>query len=26
LAKELDCPLLFIGKDFSRTDVKSALG
>jgi ribonuclease VapC len=26
LAKEFDCPLLYIGKDFSRTDVKSALG
>ena len=25
LAKELDCPLLFLGKDFSRTDVKAAL-
>lgn len=25
LAKEYDCPLLFAGKDFSRTDVKSAL-
>lgn len=26
LAQKLDCPLLFIGKDFSRTDVKAALG
>jgi len=26
LAKELDCPLLFVGDDFSRTDIKSALG
>ena len=26
LAKELDCPLLFVGEDFSRTDVKAALG
>lgn len=25
LAKELDCPLLFLGEDFSRTDVKAAL-
>ncbi len=25
LAKEHDCPLLFIGSDFARTDVKSAL-
>jgi len=25
LAKELDSPLLFIGKDFARTDVKSVL-
>jgi len=25
LAKELDCPLLFVGGDFARTDVKSAL-
>lgn len=25
LAKELDCPLLFLGQDFSRTDVKVAL-
>lgn len=25
LAKEYDCPLLFVGKDFSRTDVKRAL-
>jgi ribonuclease VapC len=24
-AKELDCPLLFIGDDFSRTDISSAL-
>lgn len=25
LAKELNCPLLFIGNDFSRTDIVSAL-
>lgn len=25
LAKERDCPLLFIGNDFSRTDIISAL-
>jgi ribonuclease VapC len=25
LAKDLDCPLLFIGNDFSQTDVTSAL-
>lgn len=25
LAKEQDCPLLFIGNDFSKTDIKSAL-
>ena len=25
LAKERDCPLLFIGNDFSKTDIKSAL-
>jgi ribonuclease VapC len=25
LAKELDCPLLFVGDDFSRTDIVSAL-
>jgi ribonuclease VapC len=25
LAKEFDCPLLFIGNDFSRTDVRVAL-
>ncbi|GAA4818555.1 type II toxin-antitoxin system VapC family toxin [Sphingosinicella ginsenosidimutans] len=25
LAKELDCPLLFVGEDFARTDVESAL-
>ena len=25
LAKERDCPLLFIGSDFSKTDIKSAL-
>jgi len=25
LAKELDCPLLFVGDDFPRTDVKVAL-
>lgn len=26
LAMEMDCPLLFLGEDFSRTDVKIALG
>jgi ribonuclease VapC len=26
LAKELDCPLLFVGDDFSRTDVVPAFG
>lgn len=26
LAKEMDCPLLFLGEDFSRTDVKTVLG
>ena len=26
VAKEHDCPLLFVGKDFSRTDVIAALG
>jgi ribonuclease VapC len=26
LAKELDCPMLFVGDDFSRTDVVSAFG
>ena len=26
VAKEHDCPLLFIGYDFARTDVESALG
>jgi hypothetical protein len=26
LAKELDCPLLFVGDDFSRTDVVPAPG
>ncbi len=26
LAKELGCPLLFVGNDFSRTDIVSALG
>lgn len=26
LAKEHDCPLLFVGDDFARTDVASALG
>ena len=26
LAKEHDCPLLYIGADFARTDVASALG
>jgi ribonuclease VapC len=25
LAREQDCPLLFIGNDFSKTDIKSAL-
>lgn len=25
LAMELDCPLLFVGKDFAKSDVKSAL-
>ena len=25
LAKELDCPLLFVGEDFSRTDARPAL-
>lgn len=25
LAKRLNCPLLFIGDDFSRTDIRSAL-
>lgn len=25
LAKELNCPLLFVGNDFSRTDIISAL-
>lgn len=25
LADELDCPLLFIGNDFARTDIRSAL-
>ena len=25
LAKEMDCPLLFLGKDFALTDVKAAL-
>lgn len=25
LANELDCPLLFIGNDFARTDIRSAL-
>jgi len=25
LAKQRDCPLLFIGNDFSQTDIKSAL-
>jgi ribonuclease VapC len=25
LAKECNCPLLFIGNDFSQTDIKSAL-
>lgn len=26
LAKEHDCPLLFVGDDFARTDIASALG
>lgn len=26
LAKEQDCPLLFVGNDFALTDVTSALG
>jgi len=26
LAKEHDCPLLFVGKDFALTDIVSALG
>ena len=26
LAKEHDCPLLYIGNDFAKTDVASALG
>lgn len=26
LAKELGCALLFVGKDFARTDLKAALG
>lgn len=25
LAKEFDCPLLFVGEDFARTDVRPAL-
>jgi ribonuclease VapC len=25
LAKEHDCPLLFVGNDFAKTDVKAAL-
>lgn len=25
LAKQLDCPLLFVGNDFSQTDIRSAL-
>lgn len=25
LAKQLDCPLLYIGNDFSRTDIRSVL-
>jgi ribonuclease VapC len=25
VAKRYDCPLLFVGEDFSRTDIKSAL-
>ena len=25
IAKERDCPLLFVGNDFSRTDIRSAL-
>ena len=26
LAKEHDCPLLYVGEDFSQTDIESALG
>lgn len=26
VAKEHDCPLLYVGRDFSRTDIGSALG
>jgi ribonuclease VapC len=26
LAKEMDCPLLFVGKDFALTDVRRAIG
>lgn len=26
LARQLDCPLLFVGGDFSQTDLRSALG
>ena len=26
LAKELDCPLLYVGDDFARTDIAAALG
>ncbi|MDK2761415.1 MAG: type II toxin-antitoxin system VapC family toxin [Sphingopyxis sp.] len=26
VAKEHDCPLLFVGEDFSRTDIEGALG
>ena len=26
LAKEHDCPLLFVGDDFTKTDVKPAIG
>jgi ribonuclease VapC len=26
LAKERDCPLLYVGEDFAKTDVQSALG
>jgi ribonuclease VapC len=25
LAQELDCPLLYVGDDFARTDVKGAV-
>jgi uncharacterized protein with PIN domain len=26
LAKEHDCPLLLVGDDFAKTDVKAAIG